>query len=376
MTRMCGAVLATGLLLTPTPAGAQSNRYGTLSFSATQTYESNLFAAPSSREPQRDVLFQFGPAFEVGRLSPALKLVARYGLAAERYMDQVTLNKALARQDAAFEVHHRTSRRIALDASTSYVDTRTPRELNLESGIAVGRARAKRFAAASTMTYDWSRSARLNLDYMFTSDALEGGALSRLHNAGFALERNAAARGTHRIDYHVQQFAFGDQRPEVWHVVTAGWSRALTRLTTFDVALGPRLSYGTVRPEISASLRNKLQRGEVSASFSRTQATAIGEGGSFEMQRFAVGFLHHIRRRVTLNARPAFVLGSRDIGRVSVYALDVDATAHPRPGLSVVASGRFGSQQGTLGGRREQIPYRSLSLGLVVTTPRSPTPTR
>jgi hypothetical protein len=375
MTRVCGAVLATGLLLVPTPAGAQSERYATVSLSSTQIYESNLFAAPSPREPQGDVSFQLGPAFEVGRLSPTLKLVARYGLAAERYVDQVTLNKALARQDAAIELHHRTSRRIALDARTSYVDTRTPRELNLESGIVVGRARAKRFESSSAMTYDWSRSARIHLDYTFTTDALVGGEMSRFHNAGFALETNSAARrNTQRIDYRIRQFGFSDQHSEIWHVVTVGWSRALTRMTTFDAALGPRLSNGTIRPEIAASLNHRGHRGDLSASFSRTQATAIGEGGSFEMQRLAAGFAHHIRRHMTLTARPAFTLGSGQLGRVSVYALELEAAAHPKRGLSVVASSGLGWQKGTLGGLRQDIPYRSLSLGLVVTVPRPSTP--
>src|SRR5437867_6660823 len=110
MSRVRGTVLAAVLFLAPDTAHAQG-RYANLSFSATQTYDSNLFAVPSSREPQRDVLFQFGPTIEIGQRSPALTLVARYGLAAERYVDQVTLNRALARQDSTIELHHRTSRR-------------------------------------------------------------------------------------------------------------------------------------------------------------------------------------------------------------------------------------------------------------------------
>jgi hypothetical protein len=222
------------------------------------------------------------------------------------------------------------------------------------------------------MTYDWSRSARLNLDYTFTRDALVGGALSRVHDAGFALEKKSAMRrDTHRIDYRIRQFGFSDQRSEIWHVVTVGWAHAFTRTTTADIALGPRLSSGTIRPEITASLHNRLHQGELSATFSKTQSTAIGEGGSFEMQRLALGFTRHIQRRVTLAVKPAFVLGSREIGRVSVYALDLEAAAHPRPGLSVVASGGLGWQKGTLGGRREEIPHRSVSVGLVVSVPSS-----
>lgn len=381
MTRVCVTMLAAGLLLTAQPARAQGDRYATLSFFATQIYESNMFAAPSTRDAQRDLFFQLGPVIEAGRRSPALKLAARYALAAERYADHVTLNKAVARQDAVLEVHHRTSRRLELDARASYVDTHSPRELNIESGLAAGRARARRFASASAMTYDWNHSARLNLDYMFTADTLAGAASSRVHNVGFALERNSAAHGTERrrtqrrdtqrIDYRLRQFGFGDQRSEVWHVVTVGWARAITRLTTFDIALGPRLSDGTIRPEFTAVLRNRFQRGEVSTSFSRTQATAIGEQGSVELQRLAVGLVHHIRRRMKLTATPTFIHSSRDLGRVSVYAVDVEAVAQARRGLSVVASGRLGRQQGTLGGRREEIPHRSLSLGFVVTVPRS-----
>ena len=195
MTRPAGAVLAIGLLLVPAPAGAQSERYGTVSFSSKQTYESNLFAAPSSRDPQPDLVFQLGPTFEVGRVSPAFKLVARYGLAAERYVDQVTLNKALARQDAGIELQHHASRRVELDTIASFVDTHTPGELNLETGLAAARTQAKRFTSASEMTYDWCPSAKLNFHYTFTTDTLAGGALSRTHNADIGLVRHSAARG-------------------------------------------------------------------------------------------------------------------------------------------------------------------------------------
>ena len=375
MSRVLGTVLAAVLFLAPDGAHAQG-RYANLSFTATQTYDSNLFAAPSSREPQRDVLFQFGPAIEIGQRSPALTLVARYGLAAERYMDQVTLNRALARQDSTIELHHRTSPRIALDARASYLDTHAPQELNLESGLVAARAHAKRFLTTSEMTYDWTRSARLKFDYTFTRDALAGGVLSSAQNGGVALEKNSAGRrSTARIDYHVRQFDFSGQRSEIWHVVTAGWSRALTRVTTFDIALGPRLSNDTVRPEIATSLHHRLHRGEVSASYSRTQAMAIGEG-SLEMQRFAVGITRPIRRQMTLTARPSFMRGARAVGPVSVYALDVEAAAHPRQGLAVVAAGSLGWQKSTLGSRREEVPRRSLSIGLVVTLPTKATTAR
>jgi hypothetical protein len=371
-TRACGTVVAALLLLAPPPAHAQHDRYAQLSFAATQTYESNLFAAPSSRDPQRDLLLQFGPTLEVGQRSRALEMVARYGLAAERYVDQVTLNRSIARQDAAVELHHHASRRIELDAKASYVDTHSPRELNLDSGIAVGRAHAKRFASSSEITYAWTRSARLAFDYAFTNDALVGGERTRIHNAGVGLERQSTARGAHRIDYRIRQVGFNDRRPEIWHVATLGWSRPVTRLTTFDVAVGPRLSNGTLRPDISASLTNRFQRGELSASFASTRATAVGEGGAFEMRRVAFGLVRHVRRDMTLAARPAFMVGSRGpLGRVSVYAVDLEAAAHPKPGLAVVAAGNLGWQTGLLDGRQERIPYRRLSLGLVVTVPRA-----
>jgi hypothetical protein len=376
MNRVRGAVVAAALFLASETAHAQG-RYASMSFSATQTYDSNLFAVPSSREPKRDLLFQFGPALEIGQRSPALTLVARYGLAAERYVDQVTLNRALARQDSSIELHHRTSRRIALDARASYLDTHASQELNLESGLVAARAHAKRFLTSSEMTYDWTRSARLKFDYTFTRDALAGGVLSTAQNGGLVLEKSSEGRrSSERLDYHIRQFDFSGHRSEIWHVVTAGWSRALSRMTTFDIALGPRLSNDTIRPEITTSLHHRLHRGELSATYSRTQATAIGEDGSLEMQRVAVGITRLLRRQMTLTARPSFMRGSRALGPVSVYAFDVEAAAHPRQGLAVVATGGLGWQKSTLGGRREEVPRRSLTIGLVATLPTKATTAR
>ena len=87
------------------------------------------------------------------------------------------------------------------------------------------------------------------------------------------------------------------------------------------------------------------------------------------MQRFSVGLTRPIRRHMTLTARPSFMRGSREVGPVSVYALDVEAAAHPRQGLAVVATGGLGWQKSTLGSRREEVPRRSLSIGLVATLP-------
>jgi hypothetical protein len=370
MTRTGKAILMAGVVLVPGAASAQGDPYASVSFATTQTYDDNLFPTVAS-DRQRDLIFRAGPTIEAGYVSVPLKVVARYGFEAERYLDHVAFNKAFARQDAALELYPVTTRRLAVDARASYVETQTPYEFNVETGLTAVRARAQRFSAGPSATYEWSPVTRLSFGYQFTSDALAGGFRAVVHNANLGFERHVGGTQARRLDYQIRHFSFDDRPSEVWHVVTAGWSRAITRRTHLEFALGPRLANRVVRPELTAALRRRLQKGELSASYSRTQATAIGEPGAVDTQRVAGGFVYQAGRRVTLTATPAFMSSARDRVRVSVYLLALEAAGRPTRGLSVVASGHIGLQQGTLDGRRDQIPYRSLSLRLVATLPRT-----
>jgi hypothetical protein len=72
-----------------------------------------------------------------------------------------------------------------------------------------------------------------------------------------------------------------------------------------------------------------------------------------------------------VSTAPTFAASTHAGRQVSVYAIDMEASARTRRGVSLVLSGRLGLQRGTLAGLREEIPHRRVSLGLVVTLPPS-----
>lgn len=373
-------------LIAPTSAPAQVETYTRMSFTAAQIYDGNLFATPASLEPQADLITRAGPALEAGYLSLPLEIAARYEVQAERYLDHPDLNENLAHQDATLSVRYRPTPRIGLMVAASYISTHTPAEFNLESQLGIGRAPAERVATASTLTYKWSDATDLTLEYMFGRDALVaprqargdpeqrrrvGGATSAAHRSRVGVQRQIGVRNTYRADYHVRHVGFDAGAPVVSHVITGGWIHEITPRTGVEITVGPRVTDGTIRPEVSTVLRRQLSRGDVSFGYSRTELTAFGERGTIDVHRVAATGRYRPWRRLLLTATPAFTRSARAQRQVPVYTLDLESVVAATHRLSVVAWGRLGRQDGTLTGPPEPIAYQSVGVRFMITLPRS-----
>ena len=147
-------VLVAAVAVMPATALAQGRPFGRLIISIGQGYDDNLFAAPVSGNLQSDFVTRFGPIVEGGYSSPALSLLAHYGFDAERYIERVELDKNLARQEGRLDLNYRPGPRVALQLDGSYLDTQTPRELNVATLLPAGRARAQRLRGRSGLVYD------------------------------------------------------------------------------------------------------------------------------------------------------------------------------------------------------------------------------
>lgn len=361
-------------LAAPAAASAQEETYTRMSVSASQIYDGNLFATPASRGPQSDLISRFGPALEAGYVSLPLELVARYEVRAERYLDHPDLNANVAHQDAAIALRYLPVQRLELSVDASYVWTQTPGEFNLESQLVLGRAPAERLAMGSAASYDWSNVTKVTWDYTFEKDTMVGGVASATHHSRVGVAQRRGLRNTYRVDYQFRHIDFGDGAPVTSYVVTGGWVFGITPRTGFEIAVGPRLTEGTIRPEVSAVLRRQLRRGDLSLGYSRTELTAFGEPGTIDVHRVAASGAFRPARYLTVTGTPAFSRSARDDSHVPVYTLDVEAVIEATRRLSLVASGRIGRQEGTLAGPRETIPYRSLALKLTIALPSSPRP--
>ena len=365
----CRVALATALAC-PTVAFAQTETYGRISVSMSQLYDGNLFATPVSLGQHEDLISRAGPSFEVGYLSLPLDIVARYDIQAERYVNHPSLDANAAHQDASVALGYRPMPRLAVTVTAGYVATQTPAELNLGSQLGVGRAPAERLTLISTAGYDWSDVIRLSGDYAFGRDSLTGGVGNATHFSRIGAQRQTGKRNTYRVDYQFRSTGFSDGSSSLSHAVTAGWMHAITPRTGFEIAAGPRVNGGSLRPEVSAVLRRQLSRGELSASFSSTEMTSIGESGPIDVSRVAVSGRYRPARRVVVSATPSFTRSARGRRHVPVYAVDAESTFEATRHLSVVAWGRIGRQDGSLSGPREAIPYRTLGFRLTVAQPR------
>ena len=365
------AILAAATALAPVTAMAQADAYSKVSFSASQMYDANLFATPRALQPRADLITRFGPTFEAGYRFLPIELDARYALQAERYVDHPELDDNLARHDATIGARYLPNDRFRVSMNAQLVRTQNPSELNSLSQLSVGRAPAQRLAFAAAAAYNVSDAASVSAGHAFGRDALAGGLTSTTNSLQIGLRRRTSDRSSYRLDYDLRRVDFDGGSPIVSHVLTAGRSYSITPRTGFEIAAGPRLTGGVVRPEIMAALRRQVSWGELSLAFSRTEVTAIGEQGTIDVHRIAATGRYRATRRLMLTGTPSITHNAQGGRRAPVYLLDVESALEVNRRLSVVASGRIGRQDGTLSGPRDIIPAGSFAVQLLITLPRS-----
>jgi hypothetical protein len=156
-------------------------------------------------------------------------------------------------------------------------------------------------------------------------------------------------------------------------VLTGGVTYALTPLTTVEVDGGPRLTAGDWTPEFAGTIRRRTQKGDISAGYSSSQDTAIGEPGLLDVKRVFARLLVTPVRALTMSATPAFAK-SRGLGQslgrsTDVRELDVDITIQVLRRWSFGAAARVSDQSIELNGVDDPIESRRLWLTTTVTLP-------
>lgn len=367
------------MLIAPATVWAQADAYSRVSFSASQMYDSNLFATPDSGVPQADYISRVGPTLEAGYRSVPIEFDIRYELLAERYLDHHDLNDNLARQDAMVAVRYAPYGRFRASFNAQFVQTQNPSEFNIDSLLSVGRMPSERLMATASAAYNWTDATRVSAGHTFGRDLMSGGFTSTTISSEIGIVRRTGDRSRYRADYQFRQVAFKHGSPVVSHVVTAGRSYSMTPRTILDVAAGPRFTAGRIRPEMTAALSRQVSWGELSIALFRTELTAFGEQGTIDVHRVAVSSTAQVTRRLTLTAMPAFTHSVQADRRAPVYSVDVSSVLAVNHRLSLAVSGRVGRQYGLLSGPtpdvdqsgRDIISSHSLAVKLLLTLPRS-----
>jgi hypothetical protein len=246
------------------------------SFSASTLYDDNLFNTPDG---ESDVTTRFSPQFDAAYKSERLALSGRYVLDADRFARHQELTTIAGRQDASIGAMYNRSRRLVLGGTAAFTATETPADLNEATAVAVGRARARRGTVRPTVGYQLGPRVDATASYAITTDALSGGVGLITQTADAAVEHHRSARETLQLGYQHQRFLFGTSETHASQALTAAWTRGISRAISVTLRGGPRVTDGTLSPDIAASVTRQLRTGAMSLSYQRTQTTLIGLAG-------------------------------------------------------------------------------------------------
>jgi hypothetical protein len=341
----------------------------TPSVSLAGIYDSNPFLSRTQREG--DFIVRLSPGVEAGHRSERLTFQGSYVQDAEVYARHPELESSRARQYAAAGVQYEATRQSTMAANATYTETLRPGELSPQTGLEFGRKRGARVSFAPSLNHRFDPVATGAAAYAFTRDKLEGGVDTDTHTVTLGYDRKVAQRDKATFGYAFQRFVFGDEQVTDAHVVTAGGTHEFTPRTSATLSAGPRFSEGTTRPEVSALLRHRLQKGEISLSYLRTQVTAIGLAGPVSVESIGAAAVHSPEESLEVRAGASMATSTRGGFEATAYRMNLEARRRLTPNVSLVGSYEYNLQRGALDAPAERTMIRHVVLFAVAWSPRA-----
>jgi hypothetical protein len=317
MTRASVVIVLMSNAIVPASARAQAVDVSPL-VSVAQEYDSNLFSVPINR--QRDLITRVSPGLESAYRTPVLTMVGHYTFDVERFASHPELTTVDARQRAGTTVTYRLTPQTAIAADAELLRTQTPAELNALTNVTLARARARRVMAHSSIAHHFNMVTAGSIDYVFTADHIAGAHDIRSHAVTIDADRHWSPRDVVSVNYRLSQFQFGTSS-STSHALSLAWTRAITPLASVSLGGGPRATDGSLAPNLSASIRYRLQRGEWSLAYARTQTTVIGLADVADAQSLAATAAWHPRPSLRLRLSPAAFRTARPAVHAGVYQL-------------------------------------------------------
>ena len=278
-----------------------------------QVYDSNVFYMPLG-EP--DTITRASSRVEMGLRSARQTFRSHYALDADRFDRHPELTSAHARQDAALEEQYHATRRLSFTGAAAFTETEAPSELNVQSALTPGRARAQRTTVHPSVTYQAGRLTTATFGYTAANDRMLDVRLFT-QTATATVERHPSARDGMRFEVTHQSFEFNASERQMSHALTAEWTRELTRTTTLSVRGGSRVTGGMLSPDVAASLRHTVRAGEASLAYEHTQTTLIGLVGIADTHNLTVRMSGEPRPGLRVRLEPG-LMRTRQVDRASM----------------------------------------------------------
>ena len=315
------------------------------SLTISEVYDDNLFASPAF--PIADYITRLTPGVEAGYRSSRVNFTVRGLIEGERFASDTSLNTDRSRDDYGLDFGYRTSPTGRFEVSGENVDTLSPDELTLTTGLEIGRARAEEQRAA--ISYSWAASPRSTWDlkYDFLRDALVDVAEGQTHEATLSWTRHLTHEDSGSIAYESQWFVFGNGVVPA-EILLLGWKRDIGTKTKLDVAAGPNYSLGSVAPQVQAALSTTGSRAEFAVAYNRTFGLVVGEVGRVGVENASITFRVRPFKALRLGVVPEAFRDTRASFEARVYRLSSDLSLRLCRWLTFDASHQLSRQEGTI----------------------------
>jgi hypothetical protein len=278
------------------------------------------------------------------------------------------LNRIFSRQSSHIGFAWLATRRVTFAGTGEWIATDSPGELNIESLLTFGRTRGSRVSAGSTLTYLRSEKTTVTVGADTARDMFVG-ATTTAQRARFIIDRQIGRQQTIRFAYNLHAVGFAGvavESREIFHVLSAGWTRTFARSTTLSVNAGPRIGTATTSPEWAVRLQHVIKPGELSLGYSRTLTTSAGVPGMMDVRQLVLGGAYRPAPRVTIGGSYALAHSREDHGDFTARAAQLVATVQAARRLSVAATAHAGRQL-VVRGTPATIASRTLSIAVTYT---------
>jgi hypothetical protein len=370
------------------------------SVSFTTSYDDNIF---TTQRGSGDTMMLVTPAFEGFYESPNALLRALYTWDMQRAFGFSTLNSLDAKRHGVIDTGFQLTPQFRLSLLGRYDVSDRPGDLVFDTGVLLGRQRARRYQVTPALSIRVRPRTSLNIQYDATRESLRGdgealradGVLlgsgsvpiggvgdlpvgdgdllagdgelpasdrepleigrellgrdmdGQLYIARVGVSRTHTARDVWSVSYLGRTFANGagmsqPASTERSHALLLGYSRALAVGTTLGVQLGPRLSsYGNDKPEVTANFSRQLRAGKFGMDYWQGETIIMGIRGPVDITSFSFKSSWLLRRNVEVSAHAGvFNSVTLDQGRARVF--------HPEfvvsysPGGPYIVAGSYG----------------------------------
>jgi hypothetical protein len=313
-----------------------------------ETHDDNLFF---TQFPEADFVTRAALGVQTGYRSTAFTIDVQASRAADFFSRHPEFDTTHARTLGQVALTYLPARPLTVSVFACYLDTRTPSELNLVSGLAVGRSLATRISANPLLEYRLGSLSTLTGAFPVAHDTLDG-RISDTMTGILGFDRRISKRDTLSFRYEHRWFDFsgGDKTERsTADVVTAGWLGEVGERTLLLLRAGPRYGKGELTVEVLATMKRRVKRGLVTLTYSKSQATTLGKTGVLDTQSIVASFALRVRKNLEIASGPGVYRNSLRGQPLNALRLNLETLWHFSPWFHLGASYSYDMQQPDFG---------------------------